>query len=124
MADEEEAVAASVPPKAIEVIVKFSLGRPGFDLHPCGLPYCRLSEDEVHVRLLPAEHTAALPTAAARKSNRIALRDLDHGGLPQKAQSAADPTLGNANRVRYSDVQIGVGQRITDLSKFISGSSL
>jgi hypothetical protein len=38
MADEEEAVTAPVPSNAIEVIVKFGLGRLGFDLHPYGLP--------------------------------------------------------------------------------------
>src|SRR3984893_16128337 len=66
VADEEEAVTAAVPPKATEVVVKLSLRRPGFDLHPSRLSDCRLSEDQVHVRLVLAQDAAALPTAARK----------------------------------------------------------
>src|SRR5260221_9215393 len=67
MADEEEAVTATVPSKAADIIVKFGLRRPGFDLHPSRLSDCRLSEDQVHVRLVLAQDAAALP-ATARKN--------------------------------------------------------
>src|SRR5260221_12114188 len=65
--DKEEAVTAAAPPKATQVVVKLSLRRPGFDLHPSRLSDCRLSEDQVHVRLVLAQNTAALP-ATARKN--------------------------------------------------------
>ena len=63
VADEKEAVTAPVPSKATEIIVKLRLRRLGFDLHPGRLSDCRLSEDQVHVRLILAQDTAALPTA-------------------------------------------------------------
>src|ERR1700738_3914809 len=66
VADEEEAGKATVPPKATEVVVKLSLRRPGFDLHPSRLSDCRLSEDQVHVRLVLAQDAASLPTAARK----------------------------------------------------------
>src|ERR1700730_13564017 len=66
VADEEEAVAATIPSKAADIIVKFDLRRPGFDLHPGRLSDCRLSEDQVDVRLVLAQHTAALPPAARK----------------------------------------------------------
>src|SRR6267143_5534885 len=66
VADEEEAVTTPVPSKATEIIVKLRLIRLGFDLHPGRLSDCRLSEDQVHVRLVLAQDTAALPTAARK----------------------------------------------------------
>src|SRR6267142_3043434 len=63
VADEKEAVTAAVPSKATEIIVKLRLRRLGFDLHPGRLSDCRLSEDQVHVRLALAQDTATLPTA-------------------------------------------------------------
>src|SRR5258708_14582392 len=67
VADDEEAVTAAVPPKATEVVVKLSLRRPGFDLHTGRLSDCGLGQDQVHVRLVLAQNTAALP-ATARKN--------------------------------------------------------
>src|ERR1700694_3221812 len=66
VAHEEEAVTAAVPPKATEVIVELGLRGAGFDLHPGRLPDCRLSEDQVHVGLVLAQDTAALPTTARK----------------------------------------------------------
>src|SRR5258708_32855028 len=68
-ADEEEAVTTPVPSKATEIIVKLRLIRLGFDLHPGRLSDCRLSEDQVHVRLILAQDTAALPTSP--RNNKI-----------------------------------------------------
>src|ERR1700730_8819510 len=69
MAGEEETVTAAVPSKATEVVVKLSLRRPGFDLHPGRLSDCGLGQDQVHVRLVLAQDTAALPPAA--RENQI-----------------------------------------------------
>src|ERR1700688_1534326 len=52
MTDEEEAVTAAVPSKAADIIVKFGLRRPGFNLHPGRLSDCGLGQDQVHVRLI------------------------------------------------------------------------
>ena len=69
MADEEEAVTATIPSKAADIIVKFGLRRPGFNLHPGRFSDCGLAEDQVHVRLILAQDTAALPPAA--RENQI-----------------------------------------------------
>jgi hypothetical protein len=68
VADEEEAVTATIPSKAADIliIVKFGLRRPGFDLHPGRFSDCGLAEDQVHVRLILAQNTAALPPAARK----------------------------------------------------------
>ena len=75
VADEEEPVTTAVPPKATEVIVELSLRRPGFDLHPGQLPDGRLTKDQVHVRLIPAQDAAALPTAARKLCNVVRFHD-------------------------------------------------
>jgi len=66
VADKEKAIIAAVPPKGTEIIVELSLRRPEFDLHPGCLSDCRLSKDQVHIRLILSQHTAALPPAARK----------------------------------------------------------
>src|SRR5882757_10922716 len=68
VADEEEAVTGPVPSKATEIIVKLRLRRLGFDLHPGRLSDCRLSEDQVHVRLVLLR---CQPPRAKIKSTRV-----------------------------------------------------
>src|SRR6202022_4874003 len=86
VADEEEAVTASVPPKATEVVVKLSLRRPGFDLHPGRLSDCGLGQDQVHVRLILAQDTAALPPAARKNQIDQGLK-ISPVELPDHAQA-------------------------------------
>src|SRR6266516_3529561 len=64
VADEEEAVTAPVPLKPTEIIGDFGLTSLRFDLHPRRLVRCRLCEDEVNVRLVLSQGTAALPAAS------------------------------------------------------------
>src|ERR1700682_3661452 len=86
VADEEEAVTAPVPPKATEVVVELSLRRPGFDLHPGRLSDCRLSEDQIHVGLVLAQDTAALPTTAHKNQIDQGLK-ISPIELPDHAQA-------------------------------------
>src|SRR3981081_161212 len=86
VADEEEAVTATVPLKATDVIVELCLRRPGFDLHPGRLSDCRLSEDQVHVRLVLAQNTAALPPAARKNQVDQGLK-ISPVELPDHAQA-------------------------------------
>src|SRR5712664_3545681 len=86
VADEEEAVTGPVPSKATEIIVKLRLRRLGFDLHPGRLSDCRLSEDQVHVRLVLAQDTAALPTAPRKNQIDQGLK-ISPIELPNHAQA-------------------------------------
>src|ERR1700675_2250383 len=86
VAEEEEAITAAVPPKATEVIVEVSLRRPGFDLHPGSVSDGRLSEDQVHVRLVLAQDTAALPTTACKNQIHQGLK-ISPIELPDHAQA-------------------------------------
>src|SRR6202171_355551 len=86
VADEEEAATAPIPPKAADIIVELSLRRPGFDLHPGRLSDCRLSEDQIHVGLVLAQDTAALPTTARKNQIDQGLK-ISPIELPDHAQA-------------------------------------
>jgi hypothetical protein len=85
VADEKEAVTASVPSKATEVIVKLRLRGLGFDLNPGRLSSCWQSKNQIYVGLILAQDTT-LPTVAVKNQTDQGLK-IPPIELPDHAQA-------------------------------------